>query len=99
MKPIDPESIEGSALTFYFAKGKTLEERYRPLHEHILMRKANQVWQYSEVFTSRMTTFRADMCSAIPRQSPAPWSWSNSGFPAWMRSMSPARKPVGRMFC
>ena len=56
MKPIDPESIEGSALTFYFAKGKTLEERYRPLHEQILKRKANQVWQYSEVFTSRIDT-------------------------------------------
>ena len=56
MKPIDPESIGGSALTFYFAKGKTLEERYRPLHEHILKRKANQVWQYSEVLTSRIGT-------------------------------------------
>lgn len=56
MKPIDPESIGGSALTYYFAKGKTLEDRYRPLHEHILKRKANQVWQYSEVFTSNIGT-------------------------------------------
>ena len=56
MKPIDPDSIGSSALTFYFAKGKTLEERYRPLHDHILKRKANQVWQYSEVFTSRIGT-------------------------------------------
>src|SRR5438874_1360481 len=56
MKPIDPESIGGSALTFFFAKGKTLEERYRPLHEHILTRKANQVWQYSEVLASRIGT-------------------------------------------
>ncbi len=56
MRPIDPESIVGSALTYFFAKGKTLEARYRPLHEHILMRKANQVWQYSEVLTSRIGT-------------------------------------------
>ena len=54
MNLIDPKSIEGSALSFYFAKGKTLEERYRPLHEHILLRKANQVWQYSEVLASRI---------------------------------------------
>jgi 7-keto-8-aminopelargonate synthetase-like enzyme len=54
MRPIDPESIQGSALNFYFAKGKTLEERYRPLHEHILKRKANHVWQYSEVITAKI---------------------------------------------
>lgn len=67
MKPIDPESIGSSALTFYFAKGKTLEERYRPLHDHILKRKANQVWQYSEVFTSRIDTrtrLAEDECGA-----------------------------------
>jgi hypothetical protein len=39
MNRIDPEAIEGSAPTYFFAKGKTLEERYRPLHDHILKRK------------------------------------------------------------
>ena len=56
MNHIDPESIVGSALTYFFANGKTLEERYRPLYEHILKRKVNQVWQYSEVLTSRIGT-------------------------------------------
>ena len=42
-----------AGFVFFVLSRPTLAERYRPLHEHILMRKAKRVWQYSEVFTSR----------------------------------------------